>query len=356
LRRPLPKRQRQIAEALRGDIASGKYRPGTFMPAERKLCEILHTSRGTLRSALRCLQGEGLVRINPGRGVYVASAESRTGLTRFAVRSPSVQGLWRGLEGLGLLVGICKGAARRHAEAVVSYLEPEEMTSNVVALYAAGDIQGVIHPECGDFDTFIAPLEKAGVPYAVANLEHDMPALSTRMDFRAVGRLAARHLIELGHRRVGVLTGGRELFLYKEMLSGFRGGLAEDEVYLEDRLVARAEAAAEDARKASLQLLEGSERPTALFTTRDVRAMGVYQACRELGLQIPEDLSVVSYDDLTWPEARHFGLTTIEEPAEQMGAAAVDLLEQWIVSDERPADKMFPGELLRRSSTAAPKR
>ena len=352
--RPIPQRQRELAAILRKDIAAGKYRPGTFLPAERKLCDMLNTSRGTLRSTLRVLHRQGLVRINRGRGVYVVNAEARKGLSRFAVRSPTLQELWTGFEGVGLFIGICKGAAQRHAEAIVSYLEPEEVTSNIIARYGAGEIQGIIHPECSDYRAFIAPLKKAGVPYVVANLEYDIPALATRMDFRAVGRQAARHLVELGHRRIGILAGPRKLFLYKEMLAGFRGGLAEDEIYLENRWTIDVQSVAEESLKTALALLGRSDRPTALFASRDVRAMGIYQACRELGLKIPEDLSVISYDDLTWPESRHFGLTTIAEPVERMGAEAVEVLEEWVVAGEPPEDRVFEGELIVRSSTAAP--
>jgi len=351
LSRSIPQRQQKLISALRNDIVAGKYRPGTFLPAERKLCELLKTSRGTLRSALRVLQEEGLVRINPGRGVYVVNTEEQKGLSRFAVRSPTLQGLTGSLEGLGLFIGICKGAAQRHAEAVVSYLEPEEITTGIIAKYAAGEIQGIIHPECTDYKTCIAPLKKARVPYVVANLEYDMDAVSTRMDFRAVGRTAGRHLVELGHRRIGVLAGPQNMFLYKEMLAGFRGGLAEDEIYLESRWRVGVEAAAEDAREAALKLLKGAERPTALFASRDARAMGVFQACRELELRIPEDLSVVSYDNLSWPEARHYGLTTIVEPVELMGMTAVDMLEEWIETGSPPQDRIFTGELVERSST-----
>jgi len=355
LSRPTPQRRLELVALLRKDIAAGKYRPGTFLPAERKLCEMLNTSRGTLRSALRILQQQGLVRINRGRGVYVVNAEPQKGLVRFAVRSPTLRGLWTGLEGMGLFIGICKAAAKRHAEAVVSYLEPEQMTSNVIARYAAGEIQGIIHPECSDYDALIAPLERAGVPCVVANLEYDIPAPATRMDFRSVGRQAARHLVELGHRRIGILAGPQKLFLYREMLAGFRGGLAEDEIYLENRWTVEVASVAEESRKAALALLGREDRPTALFASRDVRAMGVYQACRELGLNVPEELSVISYDDLTWPESRHFGLTTIAEPVERMGAEAVDLLEQWIVAGAPPEDRVFEGELIVRSSTVPPR-
>lgn len=345
-------RSDEALENLRSDISSGKYKPGTFLPAERKLTELLNISRGTVRSIIKILQKESLIRINPGRGAYVIDKNIKGGLGRFVVYIGTTIGpIGDASENVRLLLGACRGAAKIHAEAIVSFTRPDDFINEIISRFASGDIQGVIYSDCEDYKKFILPLEKAAIPYIVANLEFDTPALAAKMDFRAVGRIAGRHLIELGHRNIGVLAGAMNKFIYKEMLAGFRGALAEDEVVIEPRNIIEVPSETEPSRVAALKMLSAKNRPTAIFTTRDIRAAGCYLACRELCIKIPDDLSIISYDDITWPEAASSGLTSVKEPIEEMAMASVEMIDEWIRTGKKPQTRSFPGELLVRSST-----
>lgn len=335
---------------LRSEITSGKYKPGVFLPAERKLADILDISRGTLRTVLKELQKESLVRINPGKGAYVIDSSERKGLKRFVVNFPSINPHNRASEAVGALLGICAGASKIHAEAAISFSDGKKTAKQIIASYSSDEIQGVIFFESVDFKKDIAPLEKAGVPYVVINLEKDMSAVCAKMDFRAVGRKAGKHLVETGKRSIGVLAGPLENFIYSEMLAGFRGALAEEELFLDKEKIIEMESNAETARIKTLELLDKHKDIDAVFSMRDARANGFFTACREMNIKIPDDISIVSYDNITWPSAKEAGLSTIKEQVEEMGEAAVEMLAEWVETGIKPSNRLFQGIFISRSS------
>lgn len=210
---------------------------------------------------------------------------------------------------------------------------------------------GVLLIECHKTGV-LGALRAASIPHVVVNQEHEVPGPATRVDFWRIGRGAADYLLGLGHRRLGVLSGPKERDMYERMLAGFRGRLAESEVYLDPHCLCRVTSCSEASREAALAMLLGPDRPTALFCTRDVRAYGAYLAARELGLAVPEDLSLVGYDDITWPGEGHEFLTTFPEPAGELGGAALDMLSTWLRSGVPPPDVVIYPELAVRASTA----
>ena len=339
---------KKVMENLRADIKSGRFSRMDFLPSERSLAEIYETGRGVIRTVLRELRDENMLFLMPGRGARLAEIKPSRGLKRFLFRfSGNIAS--KGTEGMGILTGVCACAAENNAEVVMSFSSPAGFMEELTARYAKGDIQGVIFLEYWNRDTMFNALETAGIPYLVANLEQDDDdVLCCRMDFRDIGRRAGRYLIEKGHRRIGVMAGSSDNFLYKEMLAGFRGALAEDEIYLQKEFIIFSDA---DEGYSSLKpALMAYERPTAFFAMRDRRAMKFYDACRDLGVRIPEDISVISYDNTTWPDGEHVGLTTLEQPVEQIGHKSVEMLKKWIVTGEKPESLKLYANLIERSS------
>jgi len=340
---------------LKSEIISGKYRTGTFLPPERNLAEMLEISRGTLRKILKELHNESFLRVNPGKGAYVIyGGNERRGLRRILVRFPNTDPRNRASEAVGALLGICSAASKIHAETLISFATDNSASAaKIIESFSADEIQGALFFEACDYRKEIIPLEKAGVPYVVINLEREIPAITAKMDYREVGRSAGKHLVSQGHKKIAALIGqvDGQNSIYKEMLAGFRGALAEEEIFLEKEMLAEC-FRQETSREAALQILKNPEtRPTAFFTMRDYRAEGLYAACRELNLRIPEDIAVISYDNITWPGAANAGLTTIREQVEEMGEAAVEMLASWIESGRKPESRLFPGELIIRESS-----
>jgi DNA-binding LacI/PurR family transcriptional regulator len=132
------------------------------------------------------------------------------------------------------------------------------------------------------------------------------------------------------------------------MLAGFRGALAEDEVTISHEDII--EPTPELQYSGIKPLLLSPRRPTAFFAMRDHRAMKLYDACRDLGVRIPEDISVISYDNITWLEAKNVGLTTLEQPLEEIGRESVELLKQWILTGIKPESKSLHPKLVERYS------
>jgi DNA-binding LacI/PurR family transcriptional regulator len=336
-----------VLDKVRGDIQNGKYCRVEFLPSERELAQIYGTGRGVIRTVLRKLREENLVCLIPGRGAKVLEIEKKTFLERFLVRFNSNILFPKASEGMGILAGICGEAAENHAEVVMSFSDQTIFLNELAARHAKGDIQGIIFLEGWERKNMYSALETVGIPYLVANQELDDSVPCCRMDFRDIGRQAGHYLTARGHRHIGVVAGPLENYFYKEILAGFRGALAEDEIPLSPENIIEPE----NSRYPGLrQLLLAGSRPTAVFAMRDNRAMNFYHACRDFGVRIPEDISIISYDNITWPDAAHAGLTTLEQPIEQIGRESVKMLKEWIISGTKPASKNLRATLIERGS------
>jgi LacI family xylobiose transport system transcriptional regulator len=140
------------------------------------------------------------------------------------------------------------------------------------------------------------------------------------------GVAATRHLLELGHRRIGVIGGPTGIMCSRARIDGYRAALETAGIAFDPDLVRIGNFHHEAGYTQALELLRRPDRPTAVFTGNDLQALGLYEAARELGLRIPQDLSVVGFDDL--PLARWISppLTTVRQPLTEMAEAAARLV------------------------------
>lgn len=355
----------QILEKLRKDILSGKYQAGTFLPSERELAELYDVSKSTMHNVLAMLHDCGLVCINPGRGILVnSSASERKRLKRFFFRTSEYGWFNASRVSSLMLSGICKGAQKANAEVLMSFSDSESLTDLIISEYSAGRIQGIIYGECSRlYDSLILPLEKAGVPYAIGNLENDYPAVAVQMDYRDIARRAVKHLTALGHKKIGIVNwntvSSSTHFIYRELLAGFKGALAEESLPCDERFIFESAYTSDsekaDAEERLMKYFTMRDSPTAVFAARNYIAAHCFNACEKLSLKIPDDVSVISYDDLTWDMAGHKALTTFREPSLEMGELAVGLLNSWIDSGMRPEKLILKAEIVTRGSTSAPR-
>ncbi|MDH7568570.1 MAG: substrate-binding domain-containing protein [Armatimonadota bacterium] len=344
-------------EWIRARIVSGEYPPGAFLPSERVLASGLGVARNTVRAALQRLEREGLIRREPGRSALVTPLVGPVMSETFLLLLPTLDETQPSLitpEAMALVghtLCACAGSGIQFDIQTV----PEEGVSGLLQRLQRSRASGVLLVEC-HYPEVLEVLRTSNVPHVVINQESDLPGPATRVDFWGVGRRAAEYLLGLGHRRLGVLAGPQERYHYARMLAGFRGRCAESEVYLEPGHVAAVESCSETARQAALGMLSQPHRPTALFCARDVRAYGAYLAARELGLQVPDDLSLVGYDDITWPGGGRQFLSTFPEPTRELGAAAIRMLTSWVHTGRVPEDVVICPDLVVRRSTAPPPR
>ncbi|NUS13312.1 MAG: LacI family DNA-binding transcriptional regulator [Streptomyces sp.] len=169
------------------------------------------------------------------------------------------------------------------------------------------------------------------------------------------GLAATRHLLDLGHTRIGVLGGPAGMMCSRARIDGYRAALETAGVRFDPDLVVAGNFHYEAGYAAGLELLRRPDRPTAIFTGNDLQALGLYEAARELGLSIPRDLSVVGFDDLplaTWISPP---LTTVRQPLTEMAEAAARLVLDLSRGREPSTLRVdLATRLVERSSTAAP--
>lgn len=170
------------------------------------------------------------------------------------------------------------------------------------------------------------------------------------------GLAATRHLVELGHTRIGAISGPSRMMCSRARVDGYRAALETAGLPVDPALIRPGNFHHDSGYRAGLELLRLPGRPTAVFAGNDLQALGLYEAARELGLRIPEDLSVVGFDDL--PVARWVGppLTTVRQPLTEMAEAAAKLvLELGRAQGASAATRLeLATTLVVRSSTGAP--
>lgn len=169
------------------------------------------------------------------------------------------------------------------------------------------------------------------------------------------GVMAARHLLELGHRRIAVISGPAEFLCARARLDACRAALDAAGAPLDDRLVRSGQFWYEDGLAFAEELLALPERPTAIVCGNDLQAMGVYEAARRSGVRIPHDLSVVGFDDI--PPARWCAppLTTVRQPFVKMGEAAARMLLSLVGGAPQDETRVeLATSLVVRESTAPP--
>lgn len=173
------------------------------------------------------------------------------------------------------------------------------------------------------------------------------------IDDLAGGSMAAKHLIDLGHSRIGHLSGPQNVSTGHLRYEGFRAALTSAGLPVEERWVVPAHFDVERALDAARRMLGPSDRPTAIVAVNDTAAIAAMAVARELGLRVPDDLSVVGYNDSELSALMPIPLTTVRVPIPAMGASAVDLLMRKIAGEEVTSIVLAPA-LITRQSTAPP--
>lgn len=167
-------------------------------------------------------------------------------------------------------------------------------------------------------------------------------------------RLAVEHLLQLGHRRIGMVTGRDDLVSAQLRERGYREALAAAGVEVDENLLQAGFFDPEQARDAARALLQLPEPPTAIFAANDVSALATLSVAAELGVEVPGQLSVVGFDNVPESALAHPPLTTVEQPMRQMGREAITMLVA-LIAGEEPAEAQVTLEtrLVPRQSTTA---
>ncbi|WP_328912124.1 MULTISPECIES: LacI family DNA-binding transcriptional regulator [unclassified Streptomyces] len=224
-------------------------------------------------------------------------------------------------------VGAIVSAVHHRATSAQQWLAGVRARNSDGAILVTSELAPQLHAELSRLGMPTVVIDPAGVP------TFDIPTIGATN--WAGGRSAVEHLLSLGHRRIGMIAGPPTLLCSRARLDGYRAALDVAGAETDDALVRQGDFSHESGFAQGTALLDLDRPPTAVFASSDQMALGVYEAARQHGLRVPDDLSVVGFDDL--PQARWSPppLTTVRQPLAEMGLAAARTLLQ-LVQGESP--------------------
>ena len=222
---------------------------------------------------------------------------------------------------------------------------------------ASHDTEGVILVTAELSAGQLARLRADGIPLVVVDpVNLPDPALPSVGATNWAGGIAAtEHLLSLGHRRIGMITGPQGYICSRARADGYRNALEQAGLPADPALLRHGDFQHEGGFRRGGELLDLADPPTAIFAGSDQQALGVYEVARQRGLRVPQDLSVVGFDDL--PAARWVSppLTTVRQPLADMGRVAAEMLGDLIAGTPLRGQRVeLSTELVIRDSTGRP--
>jgi len=256
------------------------------------------------------------------------------------------------------LTGVFEEAASLGARLVILRApKGETPSSKDLKAFIASGLSGVLlTPPLGDSVALLRMFAKAGLPTATVAAYAADNAISVRIDDRQAAYEMARHLLELGHRRIGFIVGNPDQAASAERLAGFYAAVREYEDV--EASIAQGDFSFPSGLSAAEQLLDRRPPPTAIFASNDDMAAAVVSVAHRRHLDVPQDLTVVGFDDTMiavtmWPP-----LTTVHQPVRDLGAEALRLLSDQVSGSigGSPAsgDHLLDYKIIHRQSEAPP--
>jgi LacI family transcriptional regulator len=259
-----------------------------------------------------------------------------------------------------ILAGITEALAEREMWAVVCPTRQEhDREVSVLKRLMRSEMAGALLLLPEESPDELRRLRDDGLVFVVVDPLHDVgqdiPAVSA--DNSAGAYQATAHLLRLGHRRIGVITGRGDGTATRARLHGHYAALAEAGIDPDPMLEVEADFLVQGGAAGAERLLGLAVPPTAIFAFNDCMAVGALNAARARGLRLPDELSVVGFDDTPEAEAAHPALTTVHQPLRELGRVAVSQLVRLLDGHQfEPLHVALATRLVVRSSTARPTR
>lgn len=305
-----------------------------------------HVNEPTKRRVLEAVQLLGYRPNAFARGL-VTNRSGGFGITVNQVASPYFGGFIKGVEEVARDAGI-------HLMVSSGFADEEQERESIEFLLSRRCDGMVVQAEKLSND-YLADLVMRGSP-AVVVFGRLVPGIEDACvvsDNVLGGELATRHLIEMGHRHIGHVTGPLSWPDARDRLVGYRRALESACIEFDERYVVESNFYEEGGALSALRLLESAPEVTALFLANDQMAAGAMRVVRDRGKKIPQDISVVGYDDVYLARYLTPGLTTIRQPLLDMGRTSAHLLlERLGDSEKREVVLRFDPELVERQSVS----
>jgi DNA-binding LacI/PurR family transcriptional regulator len=243
---------------------------------------------------------------------------------------------------------------------VIDMEEPERHEAYFSQLAGGLSVDGVLTISIAPSRETLKKIRQAGIPLVLIDVNDDALNEFDRVvvDDIEGGAKATQHLIDLGHRTIGYISDPLDESDYftssRHRYRGYVNTLQKADLPDRPELLRQGEHGRYEARQLAHELLALSDPPTAIFAASDTQAMGVLEAARDLGLEVPRDLSVIGYDDIE--VAEYLGLTTIQQLLYESGVTGVQLLLGVIQNpDQDSRCEVLPTQLVVRSTTGPPR-
>lgn len=249
--------------------------------------------------------------------------------------------------------GIVEGLSGSPYDLMVFDIESEDRQRRAFKLFDRGDrADGLLVVSTLPPDSEVDRLRAAGIPCVLIDAAHaDLPSIA--VDDIAGGEIATRHLVALGHRRIALIGDPPPEFRFdwsRDRTRGYERALTAAGIEARSELVREGTRLPHVARAVATELLSMSERPTAIFAASDTQALGVLEAARALGIDVPRELSVIGFDDIE--TAAYVGLTTVRQPLHESGRRGAALLLDALAGRRvPPLRELLPLELVARNTT-----
>lgn len=229
--------------------------------------------------------------------------------------------------------------------------------ANYVTNLATGMVDGLILVLPRSPADFIGILTKQNFPFILIDhqgIGPDCPAVGAA-NWQG-GFTATEYLIKLGHQRIGFITGWMDLGCALDRLDGYRSALRTNHIPDAPELIYEGTFFQPDGFTGASILLDLPNPPTAIFASNDVMAMGVMDAIRHRGLRVPDDVSVIGFDDIPQASLIRPALTTVRQPLEKMGRVATQMLLELLNKSQKKIGRIeLPTELIIRDSCKVPR-
>lgn len=345
----------QIKEQLQWLIVNGNLGEGDQLPPAQVLADELGVNLHTVRAAYQQLEGLSLVSLGRGRRAKILAYDRSARLAASStIRSNTIGVIIPEFIRFyaPLLTAIESAATRLPALIFVANAHDNAAAAQtLVDRMIARGVDGIVIAAAVllEPDAIMPRLDQTPTVFIDAP---GAPGISIEFDLEKSQYLATSHLIEHGHRRIGFITPPHHLSNVAPKLAGHNRAFQEAGIEPEDELIVTADNFQIAAgQRGAAGLLEQADPPTAITATSDALAVGVYQAARTLGLQIPHDLAVTSNDDSELSTIVTPALTTVTLPLEQAGTLAVEAIHRIRDDgDAEPSQTTLDVELVIRQS------
>lgn len=348
----------QIEKHIKSLIASGKIKSGDKLPSEESLSEHLGLNRWTVNKAINHLVEEGILYRNRGQGTFVTPYKLKSthtlAVVLYHIDSPFFSRIVKGIEekaseeGYHLLLCNTLGDEDRETTYIRQLIEDEKvdgfllcpsnknLSSPLFDTLREKNIPVVVFPQAGE--------KRNG---------HNISYVVTDDEQGAYD--AVRHLTGIGHTRIGFVTSGNRMDkAILDRWNGYKKAMAENGTEVsEDYVIQTPGIDMEDGWNAAEEKIDAIKKFTAVFCIGDMLAIGMMKKLHSRGIKVPEDLSVVGFDNIDMAGYPDVQLTTVEQPTYLIGQKATEILIQNIEGRvKEPVHTVLPTKLIVRGTTA----